>query len=161
MSVNLSDRFDALPTRPQPAVREAAGLLVTAVTLAITAGPVGAAVGVALAVVGLFVQPLTLFGLGQAALLAVLPAPTPLQVVLVEGALFVTLVAPAVGDVPGRFVAASAALFAVLGSATWYGVQTSGLQQMALVLLLGVALLSYVLHRYERVVTGLAGGATA
>lgn len=161
MSEHMPDRLAALASRLQPTALDAVGLLATAAVLTVVAGPLGAAAGVALALVGLLAPPSAVFGLGQAALLALLPSPTPLQLVLVEGALFLVLVGPAATATMIRGLTLSALLFAALGTTTWFAAQTFGLRATGIALLLGVGLVAYVLHRYERVAVGLAGGDTA
>ncbi|WP_255196482.1 hypothetical protein [Halorarius litoreus] len=161
MTEHMPDRLATLTARVTPTALGAVGLLATVAALAVVAGPLGAVVGVGLALVGLFAPPVAVFGLGQAALLALLPSPTPLQLALVEGALFLVLVGPATKSATGRLVALGALLFAGLGTSVWYGAQTFGIQAAGIALLLGVGVVAYVLHRYERVVVGLAGGDAA
>lgn len=161
MSVTTTDRLATFAGRRQPTALGAVGLLATIVALTITAGPVGGLVGVGLALAGLFLTPLAVFGLGQAAVLALLPAPTPLQLALVETALLLVLVGPAMAHATVRLVAGTVGLFALLGTTVWLATQTFGLQPIAITFVSLVALSSYLLHRYERVTVGLAGGDTA
>lgn len=157
--MTLTDRATALAGRLEPTALGAVGLLATIAAFALTAGPLGAAVGVGLALVGLLAPPVAVFALGQAAILALFATPTLPQLALLEGALVVVLVGPATRGPTLRLLASCALLLAALPAATWYGVQRVGLQQTAVGLVLGVAAVAYLVHRYERVVTGLAGGA--
>lgn len=161
MSVTLTDRVQALAGESQPTALGAVGLGATAVALGVTAGPLGLVAGLVIAGLGVVVSPIAVFGLGQAVVLVLLPSPTPLQLALLEGALFIALVAPATRTRPTRLVTLSALLFAVSGTLVWYGSQVVGLQVTGLALLLAVGLLMYGIHRYERVVLGLAGGDAA
>lgn len=158
MSVNLSDRLQAVSTRVEPTALGTVGLLATAAAFAVVANPLGRLVGPAIAVLGVFVPPVAVFGLGQAAILALLPDPGPIQLAVVEGALFLVLVGPATRTATRPLLALSAGLFGLLAAVVWYGVRTVGITTTGVALLLGVGLLAYGIHRYERVVTDLAGG---
>jgi len=138
------------------------GLLATALALGLTGGPLGFVGGIGLALAALFVSPVVAFALGQAALLVVLPTPTFAQLALVEGALFLVLLGPAGSDPATLLRVGSPALllFAITGTAVWFGTDAFGLLETAATLTLGLAFLSYAIHRYERVSLGLAGDAT-
>lgn len=157
----MSGRFATLTARLEPTALGVVGLLATVAAFAATTGPLGAVIAIGLAIVGLVIPPVAVFALGQAGLLALLPSPTPLQLAIVEGALFLILVSPATKGATGRLLAVSVPLFAGLATTGWYAAQTFGIRTTGIALLLGVCVLSYVLHRYERVAVGLAGGDTA
>lgn len=160
MTVTPTDRARGVAGRLSPTPLGAVGLLAAAAALAAT-GPAGLAAGAAVLVVGLVVPAAAAFALGQAALLAAVPAPTPLELAAVEGALFVVLLGPAAGEEPAPVLAGAVLLFAGLGAATWFAVGRVGLLPAAAGLVVGVGLAAYLVHRYERVVLGLAGGEAA
>lgn len=161
----------------------ALGLGGTVVALAVTGGPAGIPAGVGLLLVGLAAPPVVVFGLGQAMLLVVLPAPTAAQLALVQGTLFLLLLDATTrwrgvwfpvqilyaavrlrsGDrarfAPDAFPGAVA--FGVLGGLTWVGATRVGLLETAAGLVVGVGVIGYAVHRYERVALGLAGGEAA
>lgn len=161
----------------------ALGLGGTVVALAVTGGPVGIPAGIGLLLVGLAAPPVAVFGLGQATLLVVLPAPTAAQLALLQGTLFLLLLdattrwrgvwfpvqllyaavrlrsAARTRFVPDAFPAVVA--FGALGGLTWVAATRVGLLEAAAGLVVGVGGLGYVVHRYERVALGLAGGEAA
>jgi hypothetical protein len=144
----------------QPTLLGGFGLLATTIALGLTGGPLGFVAGVGLALAALFVSPVVTFALGQAVLLVVLPTPTLAQLALVQGALFLVLLGPAGTELTPflRVGGLALALFAITGAAVWVGVDTLGLLETAAGLTLGLGVLSYAIHRYERVSLGLAGG---
>lgn len=157
----------------------ALGLGGTVVALAITGGPAGIAAGIGLLLVGIVAPPVAVFGVGQAALLVVLPAPTVPQLVLLQGTLFLLLLDATTRwrgvwfpvqflyavvrlrssergpYVPDAFPALVA--FGVVGGLTWLAATRLGLLEAAAGLVVGVGLVGYLVHRYERVALGLAG----
>lgn len=156
-----TDRLRSRVARHRPGALGTVGLIATLAAFTVTAGPLGAIAGLALALCSVLAPPLAVFGLGQAAVLALLPTPTPLQLALVNGPLVLVLVAPAGRSRTARLVAVSGLLFAGFAVAVLWASPTIGLQTTALGLLLGVGFGMYSLHRYERVVVGLAGGDAA
>lgn len=137
------------------------GLLATATAFAIVGGPIGLGIGAGLLVVGLVAPAPVTFALGQAGLLVAVPAPSLVRVAVVESVLFLVLLGPATRDEPVRLVGLAVPLFGLLGLGTWLGVARVGPLVTAVTLVVGVGLLGYVVHRYERVVLGLAGGDAA
>lgn len=173
------DRLLAANPATHRTILGALGLGGTLVALAMAVGPVGIAAGIGLVLVGLVAPPLAVFGVGQAMLLVVLPAPTATQLALVQGTLFLLLLDAATRwrgvvvtvqllyaivrlrpsergrYVPDVFPALLA--FGVMGGLTWLGATRVGLLDAAAGLVVGVGVVGYVVHRYERVALGLAG----
>lgn len=159
--MTLIDRLRTAWYRIQPTGLGIVGLVETTVAFALFGGPIGLAIGGALFVVGLFVPASVAFALGQASVLVVLPSPTLVQIVALEGALFLVLLGPATRDAPVRLGGLAGGLFVLLGSASWIGAARIGVLETGALLVVGVGLASYLVHRYERVVLGLAGGDVA
>lgn len=132
------------------------GLLAAAAALAVTGGIDGIIAGAALFGVGLVAPPIITFGFGQAAFLAVVPSPTPVQLTAVNVPLFIAFVGTVAAE-RLRLLGGALALFAPLGTMTWLATTHYGPLTAAPGLLLAVGLGSYLLHRYERVTLGLAG----
>lgn len=161
MNVTPIDRVRAGTSRRQPTAFGVVGLLLVVAAFSITGGPAGVAAGIALFVAGLVVPAIWVFALGQAALLAVSSSPMRLQILAVEGALFLVVLAATARAASSDVVSVSLLLFGLLGTAVWLGVPQVGLHATAAGLGIGLALAGYLVHRYERVVLGLAGGETA
>lgn len=164
--MQLTDRVRNVTAPGQPRAPGAVGLLVAAAALALGGGPVGLAVGSVLVLVGLAASATATFALGQAALLAVRPGLLPL--VVAEAGLFLVLLASMARTgattsdrSAGPIVVLAAVLFAVLGTTAWIGAARLGIVPATVGLVVAAALASYLLHRYERVVLGLAGGEEA
>lgn len=157
----------------------ALGLGGTLVALEMTSGPIGIAAGLGLALFGLVAPPLAAFGVGQAMLPVVLTAPTATELALVQGTLFLLLLDATTrwrgvafpvqllyaivrlrSSERGSFVpdaVPTLLAFGVVGSLTWIAATRVGLLDAAAGLVVGVGLIGYVVHRYERVALGLAG----
>lgn len=124
------------------------------------AGPPGLAAGLALVGAWYALGPAYAFAAGQVAVAALLGGAALARLAAAQAAVFAVLVAPDVGDGRGRRLAAGTALgAAALGAAaalaqgawdaTWI---------TAAVVVGGVAVAAYGLHRYELVATGAARG---
>lgn len=153
-----ADWIDLTPRRPAPL--EAVVLVAVTAAFGLIAGLPGLVVGVIVAAGAVLAGPLVAFGLAQAGLLAVTTAPTLGQVALVQAAAFgLLLVGGPTSPQTDRTVAmGGAVLFASGGLLLWTAIQTVGRQPAAIGLVVVVGFASYLCHRYERVVVGLAGG---
>lgn len=160
--MTVSPTADWTVTPHRPAVAEALVLLAVTVAFGVVAGFGGLAVALLVVAGAVMTSPLVAFGLVQAGLLAVTTAPRLEQIMLVQAAAFgLLLVGSSTTPRTNRRVALGAAVVFVFGGLlVWTAVQTVGQQPTAVGLVVGVALASYLVHRYERVVVGLADGET-
>ena len=158
MTVSPTDDWTNLLRRPAPA--EAAVLLAVAGGFGLIAGLRGLAVALLVAGGAVVGSPLVAFGLVQAGLLAVTSAPTLGEITLVQAPAFGLLLnGGSTTSQPNRRVTlGAAAVFMCAGLLMWIAVQMEGQQLTAAGFVVVVALVSYLLHRYERVVVGLADG---
>lgn len=173
------DRLRVTPAGNRLTIPGVIGIAATVYLFADIGGAIGLTAGGGLIIVTALFPPVVAFGLGQALVLVVIPRPTLLQLLLVQLALFLVLVdaatrwravavpvqleymvARARSAAPGSYIpVAISALgtFVVLGAATLVVAARLGIRDAAGGLVVGVAAVGYVLHRYERVRLGLAG----
>lgn len=127
--------------------------LVGCILIVLAAGGVAGAPGI-LAGIGVLLAWVT-FGppiaiaVGYVLLTAlVAPALTTTEIVVISTGFVVLILAPVVGiDRPGRFVLRTAIILGVLAGLGWLALETTTVWMTAVVLLLGIGVSSYGLHR--------------
>ncbi len=150
-----SGRFS--PRRNGPTTLRLLGAVAVLGVFAALGGLRGLIAGAAVAVGGLAFAGPYAFALGHVGLLWAFPAPTAVEVVLVEAALVPALLAPLAPSVDGvRGAVAVVAWYVVPTAGVAVGVAaTDALPAVAGLLALFVAVVAYAVHRRERLRVGL------
>lgn len=146
------------PRRRGPTTLRLLGAVVVLGVFAAFGGVRGLVAGVAVAVGGFAFAGPYAFALGHVGLLWAFPAPTAVEVALVEAGLAPSLLAPLAPSVDGiRGAAAVTAWYVVLTAGVAVGVAAiDALPTVAGLLALLVAVAAYAVHRRERLRLGLA-----
>jgi|GEM_PF-5148465 len=157
MSVNTShdDSGTHAIVRSVPATL---GALVTTAVAVFTTGPLGVLIAVGVGSALYLISAPAAFATGQIILSALYPAAGPLSLlVLAEIGLFGVLFSTTVSHhAPGRLAVSSLVAGIVIGVTGWFVLRTgTALWIVASLFVVGTAVGTYGLHRYERVTLGL------
>lgn len=134
------------------------GTLITTVVAIVTTGPLGVLIAVGVGSALYFISAPAAFATGQIVLSALYPSEGPLLLLLLAeigllGVLFSTAVSH---HAPGRLAVSSLVAGIVIGVAGWLVLRSgTALWIVASMFVVGIAVITYGLHRYERVTLGL------